>query len=98
MVAKGEIMELEIIEESKNKLVIAIKGESHTFCNALKAELWNDKNVKNVSYRIPHPLDNIPEFTIETKSSDPKKVLASASKKLGKNAEKFKTLAKKELK
>src|SRR3989344_1668234 len=36
-------MELKVLEHSKNKLKIEMKGEDHTFCNALKEELWIDK-------------------------------------------------------
>jgi len=36
---KRSCMELNILEESKTKLVFKLKGKTHTFCNLLKAEL-----------------------------------------------------------
>lgn len=83
-------MEFKIIEEKKNKLVFELVGESHTFCNSLKRELWNDDAVKASGYTIPHPLVGTPRFVIETTGKEPKKALADAAKRLQKLAEKFK--------
>ena len=68
-------MESNIIEETKNKLVFELKGENHTFCNALRKELENIKGVEIAVYKIPHPLVGIPKFQIETKGIDSKKAL-----------------------
>ncbi|GAG48509.1 unnamed protein product, partial [marine sediment metagenome] len=38
-------MEINIIEEKKDKISFEIKGQGNTFCNILKDELWNDKHV-----------------------------------------------------
>jgi len=81
-------MEIKIIEDSKNKLVFDIKGESHGFCNMLKDELWNNKAVKVAAYKIDHPLIGIPRFVLETSGEEPRKVLDSAVKKLKSQAEK----------
>ena len=84
-------MKVKILEEKKNKIVIEIKEETHTFCNALKKELWNDKHVKNAGYNINHPLVGIPRLTVETDSSEaPKKALMDAAKRLEKRADSFK--------
>jgi DNA-directed RNA polymerase subunit L len=92
-------MELEILEDKKNKLVVEIKGEDHTFCNALKAELWNDKHVKIASYNIQHPLISEPRIIVETDGSEtPQDALKGAAKRLGKLAGKFKELYSKEVK
>ena len=86
-------MEIKILEETKNKLIIEIEGEDHTFCNAIKEELNNDKDVKLASYKIPHPL--VGEVTMHIEAADPKKALIDAAKRLNKNVEKFGTLFKK---
>ncbi|MBW2977652.1 DNA-directed RNA polymerase subunit L, partial [Candidatus Woesearchaeota archaeon] len=59
-------MKVNIVEETKNKIVIELKGETHTFCNALKKELWNDKHVKIAGYNIAHPLVGVPKIVVET--------------------------------
>ena len=81
-------MELKIIEQSKTKMVIEIKGEDHTFCNALKASLQNDADIKYASYTVEHPSISSPVMIIEGK--DPKDSLMKAAKKLGKDFEKLK--------
>lgn len=92
-------MEIKVLEGKKNRLVIEIKGEGHTFCNALKKELWNDSHVKIAAYKIEHPLVGIPKLIVETDGKEmPKKALTEAAKRLGKLADKFKTTFLKEVK
>ncbi|HLC96227.1 MAG TPA: DNA-directed RNA polymerase subunit L [Candidatus Nanoarchaeia archaeon] len=91
-------MEIDILEDKKNKLVFELKGASHTFCNPLKTELWNDDHVKVATYSIRHPLVSQPKFIIETDGEDPKKVLLAASQRLEKTNAKFKELFTKEIK
>lgn len=83
------IMEINVLEGSKKKLVVEIKGESHSFCNALKAALWKDKKVKVTGYNIAHPLVGVPKLVIETESGDPKKILLDAVKSLKKDSDAF---------
>ena len=82
-------MEFKVLEESKNKLVFELKGETHTFCNLLKTELRGLKGVTLVTYRIDHPLIGIPQFLLETRGIEPKKVLKEALSSLKKKAKKF---------
>ena len=83
-------MELEIVSKSKNRIVFELKGEGHTFCNLLRDELWNEKDVIASGYHIKHPLVGIPKFVAETKSSDVATALESASKSVKKMAQDFK--------
>lgn len=87
-------MEIKVLEEKKNRLVISVDGETHTLCNALVKELWNDKHVKSAGYRIDHPLVGVPSIMLETDGADPRKTISSAIKKLKKAAEDFKKSAK----
>ena len=81
-------MEINILEDKKKKLVFELKGENHTLCNALREELWNDKDVTVAAYNIAHPLTGIPKFMIETAKGEPKAALQDAIKRLKKkNAE-----------
>ncbi len=85
-------MELKILEEKKNKMVFELKGESHTFCNALKQELWNDKHVKIAGYNVAHPLIGVPKFVVETDGGEsPKKAVIEATKRLKNISDKFKS-------
>ncbi len=78
-----------VLEESNNRLVFTLGGETHTFCNVLKNELLGVKGVETAVYRIDHPLVGIPQFLIETKGPGPRKALAEALKGLKKKAEEF---------
>jgi len=80
-------MELKVIENKKNRLVLEVPGTDHTFCNALKKELWNDKSVKVSAYNIEHPLIGVPKIILETEDKEPKKALSDAIKRLEKKNE-----------
>lgn len=88
-------MELKVVEKSKKKLVFDLVGADHTFSNALKKELWNDKSIKVSAYNVEHPLIGIPRFIVETDDKDPEKALLDAVKRLQKKNEQFLEGAKK---
>ena len=39
-------MQLNIMEDKKNRLVFEIEGMGHTYLNMLKTEMWNDDRKK----------------------------------------------------
>ncbi|MFA6462237.1 MAG: DNA-directed RNA polymerase subunit L [Candidatus Woesearchaeota archaeon] len=82
-------MEFKVIEESKTKLIFELKGETHTFCNALKHELQQVKGVDTATYKIDHPLTGVPHFLLETKGIEPRKSLKEALTNLKKKAKEF---------
>jgi len=84
-------MEVKILDDKKNKLVLEVKGADHTLCNALKAELWNDKHVKIATYSIRHPQISVPQIIVETDGEvSPMNVIINAVQRLHKTYEKFK--------
>ena len=83
-------MEFKVLDESKNRLVFQLTGETHTFCNVLKDALRNVKGVLVATYKIDHPLIGVPEFLVETKDVDPRKALRAALEVVTKQAEEFK--------
>jgi DNA-directed RNA polymerase subunit L len=91
-------MEVKVLEEKKDKIVFELKGSSHTICNALKNELYNDKHVKVATYAVKHPLVNVPKFIVETDGENPRKVVVDATKRLKKVCEKFESEFSKEVK
>jgi DNA-directed RNA polymerase subunit L len=82
-------MELTTLAKTKSKLTFEIKGEDHTFCNLLRNELWNEKNVISSGYTIKHPLVGVPKFIAETSSGDVKTALESTAKSMKKMADDF---------
>lgn len=92
-------MELNLIQKTKNRIKIEIKGEGHTFSNALRKELWNDPHVKVAGYAIEHSLVSNPIMIIETDGKeDPKKALTAAVNRLKKKNQEFKDKFKKTVK
>ena len=89
-------MEINILEEADNKIKVEIKGEDHTFCNALRDELCNNKEVEVAGYNIEHPLVSSPVMIVETKKENPRKSLVKAAENLRKEfqeiQDKFKKL------
>ncbi|MBW2976161.1 DNA-directed RNA polymerase subunit L [Candidatus Woesearchaeota archaeon] len=84
-------MEINVLEEKKNRLVFESEGIGHTFLNILKTELWNDSHVKIATYSIKHPQVSKPKFILETDGNEsPKAALTSAVGRLGKLSDKFK--------
>ena len=88
-------MEINILEESKTKMVFELRDETHTFCNLLKEEIKKVKGVELASYKIDHPLVGIPTFQIETKGIEPKKAIKEALKSIQKLAKEFEKAASK---
>ena len=83
-------MELNVLESKKHRIVFELRGTDHTFCNALKQELWNDESVKVAAYNINHPLVGVPKFIVES-TGDVKEALAGASQRLQKRNKEFLT-------
>ncbi|MFW6230515.1 MAG: RpoL/Rpb11 RNA polymerase subunit family protein [Nanoarchaeota archaeon] len=83
-------MELSAISKTKTKMVFEVRGEDHTFCNLLREELWNEKNVTTSGYNIKHPLVGIPKFIVETSTGDVTAALESSAKSIKKKANDFK--------
>ena len=78
---------------------IQIEGQDHTFCNAIKEELYNDKHVDAASYMIEHPLKKIPKMVVETDGSvAPRQAFIAAAQRLIKTSSKFLKEVKKEIK
>ena len=84
-------MEIKILDNKKNRLVFDVNGSDHTLCNALKAELCNDKHVKIATYSIRHPQISLPKIIVETDGEEsPKNALINAVDRLHKTNSRFK--------
>ena len=92
-------MELEIIEDKKNRAVFKIKGDiNQGFVNLLKEELWDDEHVKAAAYSIDHPLVGVPKMIVETDGDrTPKQAISDALKGIKKKLEKLEKDFKKEV-
>ena len=83
-------MELSFLEDTKKKVVFELHGGGHTICNPLKKALLNVKGVTEATYRVTHPLKNIPEVIVQTDGSiTPKDAIKQAIKTVQQTGEAF---------
>ncbi|MDD5253510.1 MAG: DNA-directed RNA polymerase subunit L [Candidatus Nanoarchaeia archaeon] len=73
-------MELKLLDKKDDRMRFQIKGETHTFCNLLRKELWMDKNVELAGYNVPHTLKDEVIFIVDSKG--PEKALKDAVSRL----------------
>lgn len=84
-------MKINVLEDKKTRMVVEVEGETHTFCNIVKKELWKDENIKSAGYNISHPYVSEPKIIVETNTStEPKKALNAAADRIKKQATDFK--------
>jgi len=83
-------MEIKILKKTPTELKIELKGENHTFCNALQKVLLEDDTVEMAGYDLPHPLISDPIVYVRTKAQQkPEMVLREAAKKLQEKSKEF---------
>ena len=69
-------MELEILENKRDRVKILVKGESHSLLNVLRENAWV-AGANNASYIIEHPYLSEPKIIV--KSNNPKMTLNNAA-------------------
>mgnify|MGYP001571063930 FL=1 len=82
-------MELKLKRNDEKGVLIEIAGEDHTFCNALRKELW-DHDVDAAGYAIEHSLTTSPVLIVKAKN--PAKALENAAESLRKKTKELKSL------
>lgn len=82
----------------ENALVLKLEGEEHSFPNAMRELLWEDKNVDFAAYTVEHPKLVPPKLIVRMKKGDPEKAVIEAAKTLEKMSGDFKKLISKEKK
>lgn len=91
-------MEIKVHENTGNRLRLEFVGKTHTLCNLLAKELWNDRGIVIAGYTLEHPIVSNSVLTVETGGSDAKKALLDAIGRLEKANKdflsKFKSAAK----
>jgi len=71
-------MEVKVLKEEKDALLIELVGESETFANLLREELWNVKGVIEAAYIREHPELSQPKLWIKTEGINPREALKIA--------------------
>jgi DNA-directed RNA polymerase subunit L len=79
-------MKLVLLESSEKKMVLELRGETHTFLNLLRDGAW-ESGSKQASYMIEHPYLSEPKLII--RADNPKKVLDNAAQLIIDQAKEF---------
>ena len=64
------------LEKGNEKISLEVRGETHTFLNLLRENVWKAGG-KQASYVIEHPYLSEPKLTVRAKN--PKKILDNAA-------------------
>ena len=87
-------MQVSVVEDSKEKLKIEVRGESVTLTQLIATQVWQE-NGQAAAFR-EHPFMTEPKILVE--GSNPKKLLEKAAKKVEEQADELKDELKKALK
>lgn len=79
-------MKLEVMEDEKTKLKIAVEGESHTLLNIIRENAWKE-GAEQASYLIEHPYNSPPQLIVH--SDNPRKTLNAAVQLVADQAKEF---------
>ncbi len=82
-------MDVNIVEESKNRFVFELLSHDHTVLLLVKEALQNNDDVKLLTFSVGHPETGKPLFILETKKNDAKKLFLQSLNDIEKNLQKL---------
>jgi DNA-directed RNA polymerase subunit L len=85
------VLEVKVLRRGDDFIELEIRGEGHTFLNALCQKLYEDPSVVFASYNIPHPLEDRALLIVRVSSKSPVEVLKDATMRLKEDALKFRS-------
>lgn len=91
-------MQLKTVEEDEKKIILEVGGETVSFVNLIREELWNDKSVSEAAHIKEHPYLAQPKIFVKTDRGSPKTALEKAATRIEDQAKEFKEAFKKALK
>ncbi len=91
-------MQLKVDREKENEILLELKGESLSFVNLIRSELWNDKSVTEAAHIKKHPYLGEPQLFVKTDRGSPKTALSKTATRIADQAIEFKEEFKRALK
>jgi len=82
-------MKLNFLKDEKDHIEVLLEGEEHSFPNALREKLLDEKGVEFVSVAREHPTASWPKLVLKTKGRAARDVLKAAAKELLKESKEF---------
>jgi len=76
-------MEVKKVKDEDGVLILELEGESKTFANLIREELWNDKNISEAAAIKNHPYMDQPKLFLKMQGKNkPQKALKDAAKRI----------------
>jgi DNA-directed RNA polymerase subunit L len=88
-------MELKIVKEDEHSILVELPGQTVSFANLLRAELWKDKTVTEAAFIKEHPYLSQPKIFVRTDKGSPKVALEKAAAGIVEQAKELKEELKK---
>lgn len=83
-------MQLKILKEDEKSLMLEVGGETVSFANLIREELWNDKSVTEAAYIKEHPYLSEPKIFVKTDRGSPRTALEKAATRIVDSSKEFK--------
>jgi DNA-directed RNA polymerase subunit L len=92
-------MQLKVVKEKEDEILLEVDGETVSFANLIRSELWNDKAVKEAAHIKEHPYLERPKVFVKTDRGSPRTALEKAAVRIADQSiefrEEFKRASKK---
>ena len=76
-------MEVKKIKDEEGILMLELEGESKSFANLIREELWNNKTINEAAAIKNHPYMDQPKLFLKMKGKEkPEKALKDAAKRI----------------
>jgi DNA-directed RNA polymerase subunit L len=82
-------MQLKVLKEDEKTLMLEVEGETVTFTNLLRKELWQDKSVSEASEKKEHPYIGGERILVKTERGSPRVALDKAATRISGQAKEF---------
>ncbi len=82
-------MDVNIIEDEKNRFVFEFLSHDHTVLLLVKDHLKDNEDVKLLTFSVGHPETGKPFFVLETKKNNAKKLFLNSLSEIEKSLQKI---------
>ena len=83
------MMQLKVLKEDEKAIALEVAGETVTFTNLLRKELWQDKSVDEASEKKEHPYIGEEKIFVKTSRGSPRIALEKAATRISDHAKEF---------
>ncbi len=82
-------MQLKVLKEDEKMIAVEMAGETVTFANLLRKELWQDSSVSEAAEKKEHPYVGEQKIFVKTSRGSPRVALEKAAVRINDQAKEF---------